>query len=253
MLTRRRLGPVRLVLVRHGESVGNLADAAARSAGAARLDLDQRDADVPLSDTGRDQAQALGRHLTDLDPDELPTAVVSSPYRRSRETAELALATVLPDLPVLVDERLRERELGVFDGFTGTGIRETFHDEAVRREYLGKFYYRPPSGESWVDVALRVRSVLHDIGTTPSADRLWIFTHQAVITCFRYVLDGMDEAQILELDRTVPVPNCSTTSYRRGPDGQPELEEYASAQAVEEAGAATTHEPEQAGKGEVSS
>lgn len=252
MLDMQRLGPARLVLVRHGESIGNLADLAARNAGAARLDLDTRDADVPLSDTGRDQAKALGRHLKGLPPTASPTAVVSSPYRRSADTASAALAEGGLGLPVMHDERLRERELGIFDGLTGTGIRAEHHDEATRREYLGKFYYRPPCGESWCDVALRVRSFLRDVGSRPATDRLWIFTHQAVITCFRYVLEGMDEASVLELDRDVRVPNASTTTYRRGPAGVPELVEYASSAAVEAGGAEATHEPEHAGRGSVS-
>jgi broad specificity phosphatase PhoE len=46
--------------VRHAQSVGNVADEEARKQGAARLDLDARDADVELSDTGRGQAEALG-------------------------------------------------------------------------------------------------------------------------------------------------------------------------------------------------
>ena len=45
-------GPTEIVLVRHGHSVGNLADARAREEGAERLDLDARDADVELSGTG---------------------------------------------------------------------------------------------------------------------------------------------------------------------------------------------------------
>ena len=248
----QRLGPAQLVLVRHAESIGNLADLAARDAGAARLDLDIRDADVPLSDTGHDQAQALGRHLKDLAPTAVPTAVVSSPYRRSADTARIALAEAGLDLAVMHDERLRERELGIFDGLTGTGIRAEHAEEARRREYLGKFYYRPPCGESWCDVALRVRSFLRDVGTRPATERLWVFTHQAVITCFRYVLEGMDEATVLELDRGVRVPNASTTTYRRGPAGVPELIEYASPSAVEARGAKATHEPEHAGRGRVS-
>ena len=43
---------------------------------------------------------------------------------------------------------------------TGAGIREQYPDEAQRRDLLGKFYYRPPGGESWADVALRIRSLL---------------------------------------------------------------------------------------------
>ncbi|MCT1516903.1 hypothetical protein M3G71_16850, partial [Dietzia cercidiphylli] len=50
----------RLLLVRHGQSVGNIADDEARAAGAHRLDLDYRDADTPLSDTGFTQASAGG-------------------------------------------------------------------------------------------------------------------------------------------------------------------------------------------------
>jgi broad specificity phosphatase PhoE len=150
------------------------------------------------------------------------------------------------------DERLRERELGVLDGLTGTGIRAEYGAESRRREHLGKFYYRPPGGESWCDVALRVRSLLRDVGTRSATDRLWIFTHQAVITCFRYVLEGMDEAAVLELDRTVTVPNASTTTYRRGPAGVPELVHYASPAAVEAGGTPATHEPEHAGRGSAS-
>ena len=69
------------------------------------------------------------------------------------------------------DERLRERDFGAFDGMTGAGIREQYPDEAKRRDLLGKFYYRPPGGESWADVALRIRSLLwppRACGTTAS-------------------------------------------------------------------------------------
>lgn len=248
MLDMRRLGPSQLVLVRHGESVGNVADAAARTAGAARLELAARDADVPLSEQGEDQARAVGRHLAQMSRETRPTAVVSSPYRRSFDTAALALAEADSRLSVLRDERLRERELGIFDGLTGVGIRAEYGQEASRREHLGKFYYRPPGGESWCDVVLRVRSFLRDVGTRPTSERLWVFTHQAVITCFRYVLEGLDEAAVLEIDRAVNVPNASTTTFHRGPGGVPELLEHASADTVQAGGAEPTQEPEQAGR-----
>ena len=51
-MTRRRPGPAVLWLVRHGESLGNVADAEAHASGAGRLELDVRDPDVDLSDTG---------------------------------------------------------------------------------------------------------------------------------------------------------------------------------------------------------
>ena len=125
-------GPASITLVRHGESLGNLADAEARRQESDRLDLKQRDADVELSDTGQSQADALRAHLESLSEDERPTVVVSSPYARAAGTAQAALASY--DVEILLDERLRERDLGQFDGLTGKGIRHLHADEAERRD-----------------------------------------------------------------------------------------------------------------------
>ena len=57
-------GVTELVLVRHGESQGNVAATLAHEAGAHVINVPARDADVELSDTGRDQALALGRLLS---------------------------------------------------------------------------------------------------------------------------------------------------------------------------------------------
>ncbi|QWZ08664.1 histidine phosphatase family protein [Nocardioides panacis] len=206
-------GPSRMVLVRHGESIGNVADNEARERHADRLDLTVRDADVELSATGEDQAEALGRYLHGLADDQRPTLVLTSPYERAAATAGRAL--VDSGLEVVTDERLRERDLGQLDGLTGDGIRNFFADEAERRKKVGKFYYQPPGGESWADVVLRVRSLLSDLRHGFDAERLWIFTHQAVIMSFRYVLEGVSESELLAIDRTSPIPNCSLTTYER--------------------------------------
>ncbi len=103
-------------------------------------------------------ARALGEHLHGLPAEQRPSRVFSSPYVRALDTAEAAAAGT--DAPVEVDERLRERELGLLDGVTASGIRHLHPDEAARREWLGRFYYRPPSGESWCDVLQRVRQFL---------------------------------------------------------------------------------------------
>jgi broad specificity phosphatase PhoE len=234
------------VLVRHGESVGNLADRDARDRGAERLDLDVRDADVDLSDTGRRQADAVGRWLAGADPSLRPDLVVSSPYRRAAETARRALGDL--DVPVVLDERLRERDLGAFDGLTGDGIRAQFPDEAERRGKVGKFYYQPPSGESWSDVALRVRSFVADLREV-EARTVWCFSHQAVIMSFRYVLEGLDEEELLRIDGENRLGNASMTRYRRSDAGL-ELEVFADNEAVDSAGADTTHEHPQAGRGD---
>ena len=118
--------------------------------------------------SGLSQADALGRWFSSLTDDERPTLVLSSPFRRALHTAERTVRDT--GVEIIVDERLRERDLGLFDGLTGPGIRDGHAGEAERRARIGKFYYRPPQGESWAEVVLRVRSLLADL-RAPSASR----------------------------------------------------------------------------------
>lgn len=201
--------PASLWLVRHAESAGNLADVAAHRDDLAQLDLHWRDADTPLSDTGRQQAAALGQWFARLPQDQRPDVVISSPYVRARDTA-LGIG-----LPLRLDERLRERDLGAFDGLTRRGVTERYPGEAKRRDHLGKVFYRPPGGESWADVALRVRSFVADLRNTCDGQRVVAVTHQAVLLCFRWVLDGLTEVELLELDATSRVGNASVSRYEQ--------------------------------------
>jgi broad specificity phosphatase PhoE len=242
-LLRLQDGPSSLVLVRHAQSVGNVADEEARRQGASRLDLDARDADVELSEAGRGQAAALRTWLERADEGERPTLVLSSPYRRARGTARIALEGL--DVQVVVDERLRERDLGLFDGLTGAGIRAEYAQEAQRRSRVGKFYYQPPSGESWADVVLRVRSLLADLREGFAEERVWFFTHQAVIMSLRYVLDGLDEEQLMAVEKDHALGNVSVTKYTRQGDGLV-LESFGDTTAVDTYGADRTHEPSEA-------
>jgi broad specificity phosphatase PhoE len=226
-------GPREITLVRHGHSRANQADAEARDAGAESLELDRRDADVVLSATGRTEADRLAAWLAREGAAAQPTLVISSPYRRTVETAEHIVAGL--GIELVHDERLRERELGLFDGLTGVGIRSRHPEEAERRKQLGKFYYQPPYGESLGDVCLRVRSLLEDLRHGYDGARLWLVTHQAVIMSFRYVLEELSEEALLDIDRRVQIPNASLTTYRRDGDAL-ELVAFADASVLEEAG-----------------
>lgn len=219
------LPQLELLLVRHGQSTGNLAARRAESAGVETIEADVRDADVPLSDTGRQQAEALGGWLASLPADERPDAAWSSPFLRARDTAAIALERADLALPIRIDERLRDRDLGVTDRLTSTGIRARFPQEARRRKWLGKFYYRPPGGESWADVAFRVRSVLADLERQP-ATRVLVTAHDVVVMMFRYVLEGLDEAGILEVGRANGVRNGSVTRLVREEPGRWRLADY---------------------------
>jgi broad specificity phosphatase PhoE len=227
-------------LVRHGESVGNVADAHAQRSGAGRLELDIRDPDVPLSDTGRAQAEALGHHLAGLPEDERPTAVLSSPFARALTTAQLATAGL--GVRVRTDERLREREFGVLDLLTRQGIEARFPAEAERRRRLGKFYHRPPGGESWVDVALRVRSMRDSLAREHLEDRVMIVAHEVVILIWRYLIEELSEAETLRLNRTQPLANCSLTRYVTDGDQRLALEIAGWTAAIEREGVVVTEE-----------
>ena len=208
--------PKRLWLVRHGQSQGNVARDAAHEAGHSVIDLDLRDVDVPLSDLGHAQAEAAGRWFAALPESERPEVLLSSPYVRARQTAEaICKAGGLAGgaKPTVLDERLREREFGVFDGLTTKGIREQFPNEAAHRAKMGKFYHRPPGGESWADVILRLRSVLNTINLQYADKSVLIVCHQVVVLCIRYILEELGEAEILAIDKQADILNCGIAAY----------------------------------------
>lgn len=211
------MGASELWLVRHGESLGNVAASEADATGAEVIPVGMRDADVPLSPTGQEQAAALGAWLGRLDQDAAPQTVWSSPYVRAVQTAEIALqaAGLATNLQVRIDERLRDRELGILDLLTTHGVNTRLPAEAARRQWLGKLYYRPPGGESWADLALRVRSVLTDLERPDVPDRVLIVCHDAMILIFRYVCEGMREADLLAVAGSGSVRNASVTRLVR--------------------------------------
>jgi len=182
------------VLVRHGESAGNVAREFAEANGHPFIDIAQRDMDVPLSELGERQARAVGLWLGSLGR-RAPSVVLTSPYVRAERTASIALAAAGLGLPVVLDERLREREFGVLDRLTKAGIQQRYPEQVEARSRIGKFYHRPPGGESWCDVALRVRSVLDSVGREHSGQGVLIVAHQVVILMFRYVIEHLRAKQ----------------------------------------------------------
>ncbi len=201
-------------MVRHGESTANVAAREVRDRDVEEIDVGVRDADVPLSPTGREQAAAVGRWLASLPDDERPTAVLSSPYVRAADTARLALERLPGHPPIVLDERLRDRELGDLYLLTPRGIEARFPEEAARKRRLGKFYYRPPGGESWADVALRLRSVIADVEREYAGGRVLVFAHDAIILLTRYIVERLSEKDVLDVERTL-VKNGSVTVWVR--------------------------------------
>jgi broad specificity phosphatase PhoE len=244
--------PDRLWIVRHGESAGNVARDAAMAAGLPVIEIAGRDVDVPLSATGERQSEALGRWFAAMPSGARPNVVLTSPYLRARHTAAIIEEEggVEPGRPTSIDERLREKEFGLLDRLTRVGIEQRHPEEAALRFRLGKFYYRPPGGESWCDVILRLRSALDTISLHHSGPnkRVLIVAHQVIVLCARYLLEGLTEDQILAIDRAAEVANCGVTAYAMNPElgdeGALQLRTYNFVAPLEEAGAPVTSDPD---------
>ena len=230
-----------------------MARALADEAGHGRIAIDIRDVDVPLSPLGEEQAEALGRWFAAMPASERPEVVLTSPYIRAYETAKLICeeSGLAPNAPSFcIDERLREKEFGVLDRLTTLGIREFHPDQAEFRRILGKFYHRPPGGESWCDVILRLRSALDTLSLHHAGRRVLLVSHQVVVLCLRYLLEDLTEAQILAIDRQADVANCGVTEYRldphAGPHGGLKLHRYNFTAPLERAHTPVTTEPDRA-------
>ena len=240
--------PRTMWIVRHGQSAGNVARDAAELAGLPVIDIEHRDIDTPLSDLGKTQSLALGQWFGALPADRRPDVILCSPYVRARETTRLLVEASGIDsksIRVRMDERLREKEFGILDRLTIHGIRSKFPELSEQRSHVGKFYFRPPGGESWCDVILRLRSLVEMATREHGGQRVLVVAHQVIVNCMRYLLECMDEAEILAIDKLADVPNCSVTSYEYNPatDGlKPDLVNFIAP--LREAGAAVTAAPD---------
>jgi broad specificity phosphatase PhoE len=235
-----------LWLVRHGESAGNVARDRAEAAGATMIELEGRDVDVPLSELGERQARAIARWFAALPPDQRPTLVLTSPFARAARTAAIVTEALGPSaLRSLHDERLREKEFGSLNRLTRAGVHAKFPYEAEQRALIGKFYYRPPGGESWCDVVLRLRTLFDHLQLFHSSERVVLVAHQVIILCARYILEQLTEQELLEIERGGEVANCSLTSYvPRQAGGGLELAAYNFVAPLDEAGAPVTDAPD---------
>jgi len=199
--------PLAIGLVRHGHSAAQEAREMAERAGQLHFTFDPSDALAPLSDLGRLQSRRLGEWM--LEQGMAASEVITSPYKRTVETAELVAAAARLPPELVLEKALVEIGWGEFEGLTRAGRRAHF-PEPFARWRADKFNNGPPGGESWNAVAERVR---------PVAERalrmnglVLIVCHEVTVKCLRYVLEGKSAEETLAL---ADVPNASLTLYRR--------------------------------------
>jgi len=120
--------PNTLVIVRHGESIFNvpidLLDPNLEDILLKRKQIS--DVDVQLTEKGLFQSQQTGIYLSKHIPFDI---CFSSPYKRTLQTAEGIISNLDYDLKIYKDNRLREKEFGLFHGYISTEIKKLYPDE----------------------------------------------------------------------------------------------------------------------------
>ncbi|MGW0175698.1 bifunctional RNase H/acid phosphatase [Rhodococcus sp. NPDC003322] len=164
--------PTRLLLLRHGQT---------------ELSVERRYSgrgNPELTDVGRAQAAAAATRLGSRGGIE---AVVSSPLGRARQTAQAAADAL--GLEVVVHEGLTETDFGAWEGLTFREASE--RDPDLHRRWLGDTSVRPPGGESFDEVRVRVDAVRDDLTREHPGRNVLVVSHVTPIkTLLQLALDA---------------------------------------------------------------
>lgn len=178
-----------LLLVRHGETDWN------------RDGRWQGHSDTHLNDLGREQAARLAIELDGID------VVYASDLARARETAEILAGPL--DLDVHVDERLRERSFGAWEGKTGPEIEAEFREAHAR--WLAGEGAGADDAEPFADFAARVRGFVDDVLARHPGETVLVVAHGGSIRVIHALADGLDYVRD---HRSIPsVANCVVARY----------------------------------------
>jgi len=207
--------PEKLVIVRHAQSEVNIARERLEQFHSDALEVkikkEIRDADIKLTPLGEEQACKTGAGLK-KEFGSFDIAFVS-PYARTQQTAEYILRGMDCKPDYRLEERLREKEFGSVSHLTKKGIAKYFPHEYARLQLEGKYYFRPPGGESYPDVNLRVYSALNSILRSAVGKSALVVTHSVVVKSFRKTIEHQTEQEVLMIDKVDDVKNCGVTTY----------------------------------------
>ena len=194
-----------LLLLRHGVTDATLAQHFSGSGGA----------DPGLNALGREQVDRAARWLAEQGGvDE----IVSSPLRRTRETAAVVAERL--NLPVSIADGLAEASFGEWDGLTFDEVQQRWPDEL--EAWLGSVYAAPPGGESYAAVSRRVLAAKARLMVSqPASRRLLLVTHVTPIKLL--VRDALDAP--LHVIHRIQVAPASVSTIAWWPDGVSALQQ----------------------------
>jgi probable phosphoglycerate mutase len=161
----------RIHLIRHGETEWN------------RELRWQGHSDPPLNERGRDQARGLAVALAHTPF----TAVYSSDLRRASETAEIVAAS--HGLPVRLDSRLREIDVGSWEGFTLAELEARFPEAVARWQQTGEHGWE--HGESHDNMFTRAREAVAAIAARHEDEEIIVVSHGGPIRALKALAAGI--------------------------------------------------------------
>ncbi|RHY12505.1 hypothetical protein B5M09_004416 [Aphanomyces astaci] len=186
-----------LVLVRHGESEGNVAREMSIKGDHSLYSgefKNRHSCNWRLTDRGREQAEAAGEWLRKEDLAYYDRYLVSE-YLRAMETAA---RFNLPDAQWYAEMLLRERDWGQMDLMSEAERGVKMQDELKRRD-LDRFYYAPPGGESLATVAQRVDRLMCVLHRELPGKKVLLVCHGDVMWALRTRLERMSQDTFREL------------------------------------------------------
>ncbi len=206
--------PKNLILVRHAEAEINVSRAKAQRLRPQPLKFSKiKNEKSPLTGKGKKHAKATGialrKKFKSFD------VIFVSPYFRAKQTADI-VKKVVSCKKVITDKRLGERSKGILELYTHYGVRTKFPKEYRRRMTKGPYYYRPPKGENFEDVQVRINRVVNDLLKLSNKNVL-VVTHGVGIACIMDFFEHFPINRLMKINDHVRL--CSVTCYSLSKNG----------------------------------
>lgn len=209
--------PVNIVLVRHGESEGNVATHASRSGDDSHYTNEFRQRHSSkwrLTSKGRGQALRAGDWLVTYLEFTFDRFFVSN-YVRAMETAALL---GLPKASWRTSYHLREVDWGMLDIITHREMLERYPDLLrIRREY--PLYWSPPGGESLFIASLRVRTLIDSMVRQYANENVVLVCHGDLMRSWRLEVEKLAEEEFDRIEKSSDpkdrIHNCQILHYTR--------------------------------------
>lgn len=174
-----------ILLTRHGQTEWNL------------LKNVQGKADIELNEKGVQQAEETAEKLKDCRID----IIISSPLKRAKQTADIINKD--KNLPIIIDDRISERDFGEFEGKSTTDFDfNGFWSYKQNQEY--------ETAENIKDFFDRVYNFLDDIKTKYNGKRILIVSHGGISIPVKCYFNGIPDIDIL---LPLCIDNCEVAKF----------------------------------------